>query len=56
MEEKICSSCKKKVANDKGSVCFICPNCNKFEIVRCTNCRSNATKYTCSECGFVGPN
>jgi Zn-ribbon RNA-binding protein len=56
MEGKICSSCKRRVVNDKGSVSFKCPKCNQFEIVRCTNCRSNATQYTCANCEFVGPN
>ncbi|PIZ51539.1 RNA-binding protein [Candidatus Woesearchaeota archaeon CG_4_10_14_0_2_um_filter_33_13] len=56
MEEKQCSSCKIKVANDKGAVSFKCPSCGKYEIVRCTGCRSKATKYTCPGCEFVGPN
>ena len=56
MEGKTCSSCKKKVANDKGSVNFNCPSCNDYEIVRCKNCRSNASQYTCPNCNFVGPN
>ncbi len=56
MEEKTCNSCKKKVSNDAGSVKFTCPNCEKYELVRCSNCRSNAVKYTCPQCGFVGPN
>jgi predicted RNA-binding Zn-ribbon protein involved in translation (DUF1610 family) len=56
MEEKTCNSCKKKSVNDKGTVSFSCPQCSEFEIVRCTNCRSNASKYTCASCGFKGPN
>ena len=56
MEEKICNPCKKKVANDSGSVSFNCPACSKYQIVRCTNCRSNAVKYHCPSCGFIGPN
>jgi predicted RNA-binding Zn-ribbon protein involved in translation (DUF1610 family) len=55
MEGKICTSCKKKVVNDNGSVVFNCPQCNESEIVRCTNCRDNASKYHCA-CGFEGPN
>ncbi|PIN75404.1 RNA-binding protein [Candidatus Woesearchaeota archaeon CG10_big_fil_rev_8_21_14_0_10_36_11] len=56
MEGKICSSCKKRIVNDKGSVIFMCPKCSQQEIVRCATCRSIATKYTCHQCGFVGPN
>ena len=56
MEGKICSSCKKKVVNDPGKVLFKCPSCKEYEIVRCTGCRSNATKYTCANCNFTGPN
>lgn len=56
MEEKNCISCKKKVANDTGDAGFNCPNCGEFEIVRCSTCRSNATKYICPNCGFEGPN
>ena len=56
MEGKGCSSCKKKIVNDKGNVSFKCPKCAKQEIVRCSNCRSNAVKYKCPECSFEGPN
>ncbi len=56
METKVCTSCKKKVVNDKGSVNFSCPNCEKMEIVRCTTCKRNGTVYTCAGCGFKGPN
>lgn len=56
MENKSCSSCKKKTDNDKGCVTFNCPQCGKFELVRCTSCRKSAVKYTCPECNFVGPN
>ena len=55
MESKNCSSCKKKIDNDKGNVIFKCPQCGDIEIVRCKVCRSNATKYHCA-CGFTGPN
>jgi len=55
-EKLTCSSCKKNVANSKGSAVFKCPNCNKTEIVRCTHCREIAAKYTCGNCEFEGPN
>lgn len=56
METKECISCKKRIVNDKGSASFKCPQCSEYEIVRCGNCRSNATKYKCPQCNFEGPN
>jgi len=56
MEEKHCTSCKKKVANDPGNVTFTCPKCGKYEVVRCSACRVDAVKFTCPSCGFEGPN
>ncbi len=57
MEEKnICISCKKPLTNDIGSVSFPCPNCGKYIIKRCKNCREIVAKYKCPECGFEGPN
>ena len=56
MESKTCLSCKFRVVNDKGGVNFLCPNCGKYEIVRCSKCRVNAAKYNCPNCGFIGPN
>jgi len=51
-----CNSCKKLIANMRGSVNFKCPNCSKYDIIRCTSCRKLATKYVCPECNFEGPN
>jgi Zn-ribbon RNA-binding protein len=51
-----CISCKRDITNDPGSVIFKCPGCNKTEIIRCSKCRKIAAKYTCHECGFIGPN
>lgn len=56
MAKKYCNSCKEDIVNQTGSVVFNCPNCGKFEIVRCKHCRSLSAKYTCAECGFIGPN
>jgi len=53
---EICSSCKTKVTNLKGTVKFKCPKCGKQEIIRCKTCRKTVAKYTCPECGFEGPN
>ena len=55
-EEIYCSSCKKRIANDTGTVTFMCPKCGKAEIIRCKHCREVAAKYECPECGFKGPN
>ena len=55
-KEDICISCKKKITNDTGSVRFICPKCEKYEIIRCKHCREIVAKYKCSNCGFTGPN
>ncbi len=51
-----CNSCHKKITNTRGSVIFMCPGCNKYEIVRCEHCRKVAAKYHCHECNFIGPN
>ena len=56
METKTCLSCKKKTDNDKGCITIQCPNCSKFEITRCSDCRKSAVKYTCPDCQFIGPN
>lgn len=55
MSEK-CLSCNTNIANDAGTVKFNCPECGKFEVVRCVECRKNVVKYTCPSCGFEGPN
>jgi len=54
-QTKFCTSCKKSIENITGSVIFNCPECGKYEIIRCTHCRKIASKYKCPECGFVGP-
>ncbi len=55
-QNKKCASCKKEITNDQGAVNFMCPNCGKYEIIRCTHCRTLSAKYKCPECGFEGPN
>lgn len=56
MAEKIqCISCKKTITGT-GTARFKCPKCGKYEIVRCEHCRDIVVKYTCPECGFIGPN
>jgi predicted RNA-binding Zn-ribbon protein involved in translation (DUF1610 family) len=55
-EKFVCSSCKKQITNEKGSVKFMCPSCGKYQIIRCKHCRAIAAKYKCAECGFEGPN
>lgn len=57
MSQKItCTSCKKEITNDKGTVEFNCPSCLKQKIVRCKHCREIAAKFNCPVCGFEGPN
>ncbi|MFW6013630.1 MAG: zinc finger domain-containing protein [Nanoarchaeota archaeon] len=55
-QKYLCTSCKKDITNDVGSTRFMCPACGKIEIIRCNACRKLGTRYTCSDCGFVGPN
>ena len=54
--QKSCISCHKRITNLSGTVQFKCPNCDKYEIIRCEHCRKVASKYKCAECGFEGPN
>ena len=57
MEQKlICSSCKTRISNTKGTAIFPCPKCGKTKVIRCEDCRKRAIKYKCPECGFTGPN
>jgi predicted RNA-binding Zn-ribbon protein involved in translation (DUF1610 family) len=51
-----CSSTKRELTNDQGSVVFKCPNCLKSDIVRSHQSRVLATKYVCPSCQFQGPN
>lgn len=44
------------LSNQKGSVSFKCPHCGKTDVNRSFRSRVIATKYTCSDCGFEGPN
>ena len=50
-----CISCNVDIANMSGSVRFLCPQCEKVEIIRCWHCRKISARYTCG-CGFSGPN
>ncbi|MEK6904352.1 MAG: zinc finger domain-containing protein [Nanoarchaeota archaeon] len=56
MAEVICTSCKRKLANMRGSTQFKCPNCGKYVISRCLGCRKISARYTCAACEFSGPN
>jgi hypothetical protein len=51
-----CVSCKKEIENLSKASKFMCPNCGKKEIIRCSECREKIIKYVCEECGFEGPN
>jgi predicted RNA-binding Zn-ribbon protein involved in translation (DUF1610 family) len=50
-----CTSCNVEIKAKENFVIFKCPNCGKTTIVRCASCKASGRKYTCSECGFVGP-
>jgi len=52
-EEK-CSSCGTPLKGEK-SVSFLCPSCGNIRIGRCGLCRDQSARYTCPECGFMGP-
>lgn len=54
-EIKKCTTFNTPLTNDKGSTIFPCPSCG-HEICRSKNAREIVAKYTCPECGFVGPN
>ena len=49
-----CTSTKKSISNDVGSVTFPCPDCGA-PITRSKEARQNVATYTCA-CGFTGPN
>ncbi len=51
-----CISCEVKVTNMTGTAKFPCPDCGKYEIIRCSHCRKIVAKYKCPECEFEGPN
>jgi len=51
-----CNSCNILITNVKGSTRFMCPECGKYEIIRCGQCKRLGAKYKCAECGFEGPN
>lgn len=46
----------KTITNDVGAASFPCPKCGKQIIHRSRKSREIVVKYTCPECGFVGPN
>ena len=50
-----CSVCKVDILAKDNFVRFNCPSCGKSTIIRCKTCKSLSNKYTCPECGFVGP-
>ncbi len=54
VKSNVCNSCKREVL--EGAAIFKCPNCGKFDIIRCRHCREIAAKYVCKSCSFSGPN
>jgi len=55
-QKPVCNGTGKRLANDNGSVSFKCPECNDTMIYRSAQARRAVIKYTCSGCGFTGPN
>ena len=39
----------------EGATSFICPNCEKQEIVRSMHSKETGIKYKCPKCEFEGP-
>jgi Zn-ribbon RNA-binding protein len=57
MSDKLsCITCKRRITNVSGTAKFLCPQCGKYEIIRCKHCRQIAAPYECSDCKFIGPN
>lgn len=50
-----CSTCGVEVTTKKNFVKFMCPNCGKELIVRCSTCKAMSNKYTCPGCNWTGP-
>ncbi|MCD6226365.1 MAG: DUF1610 domain-containing protein [Candidatus Aenigmarchaeota archaeon] len=50
-----CTSCDINLLGDDKFVRFMCPNCGKEEIFRCSRCRIFSNPYVCKKCGFQGP-
>ncbi|MFH1439037.1 MAG: zinc finger domain-containing protein [Candidatus Woesearchaeota archaeon] len=55
-KELKCTSCNRSIVNEQGSAKFKCPECLKYDIIRCKACREKAIKYICPNCNFEGPN
>lgn len=53
-QDVLCTTCGKNLLGSTR-VTFACPRCGKQKITRCKKCRVLKNKYTCKECGFVGP-
>ena len=51
----VCLTCKRTISNLRAAR-FPCPNCGKYEMIRCAECRLNAVPYVCPACEFKGPN
>jgi len=47
---------EQKLVNDPSGVSFPCPACGESKIDRSLHERKLCAKYTCSACGFEGPN
>lgn len=56
MAKDTCTSTKRRITNEEGSVKFLCPKCGQTTIVRSALARRLAARYKCEKCGFSGPN
>ena len=50
-----CTSCRRRIEAEKHWVKFLCPACQKSDIIRCEKCKGLEVKYVCEKCGFEGP-
>lgn len=51
-----CLGCGKRIPpDDPGTALFMCPNCDKGVIIRCSSCRKRAVVVECPNCGFEYP-
>ncbi|MGC8983117.1 MAG: zinc finger domain-containing protein [Desulfurococcaceae archaeon] len=51
----ICNSCKRPFIPGEYGTEFVCPNCGRSVIRRCSRCRKLSVSYECPSCGFRGP-
>jgi len=56
IETPRCTSCNRVVhPRDNSVMAFICPNCGKGIIIRCSKCRRIGNTAKCPVCGYEYP-